>query len=56
MKFYVYILRSLKDQGFYYGFTSDLQTKLQCHNEGLVKSTKSRAPFYQNLVDEESSE
>jgi putative endonuclease len=45
MKFYVYILRSLKDHRYYYGFTSDLQTRLQFHNEGLVKSTKSRTPL-----------
>jgi len=52
MKFYVYILRSLKDQGFYYRFTSDLQTRLQFHNEGLVKSTKSRTPFYLHYHEE----
>ena len=45
MKFYVYILRSLKDHRYYYGFTADLQTRLQFHNEGLVKSTKSRTPL-----------
>lgn len=45
MNFHVYILRSLKDGKYYYGFTEDLDTRLKFHNEGLVRSTKSRRPF-----------
>jgi putative endonuclease len=52
MKFYAYILRSLKDQGFYYGFTSDLKMRLSFHNEGLVRSTKSRMPFCIHYYEE----
>ena len=45
MPFYTYILRSLKDNRFYYGHTSDLNIRLQNHNKGKVRSTKSRIPF-----------
>ena len=43
--FFVYILKSQKDEGFYFGYTSDIETRLNFHNEGLVKSTKGRRPF-----------
>ncbi|MFN6380309.1 MAG: GIY-YIG nuclease family protein [Flavobacteriales bacterium] len=45
MNFHVYILQSLKDGKYYYGFTEDLDTRLSFHNEGLVRSTKSRRPL-----------
>ncbi len=45
MPFYTYILRSLKDGGYYYGHTKDLENRLQRHNAGKVRSTKSRIPF-----------
>ena len=44
-KHYVYVLRSLVDQQFYVGLTSDLASRLRLHNAGLVSSTKLRAPF-----------
>ena len=40
-----YILKSLKDGGYYYGHTKDLQLRLQKHNGGKVRSTKSRIPL-----------
>ncbi|MBD3224767.1 MAG: GIY-YIG nuclease family protein [Caldithrix sp.] len=43
--YYTYILKSLKDQGYYYGSTFDLQTRINSHNAGKVKSTKSRRPL-----------
>jgi putative endonuclease len=43
--FFVYVLRSSKDQNFYTGYTSDLDKRLQEHNEGLVPSTRNRIPF-----------
>jgi putative endonuclease len=46
--YYTYVLKSLKDNGFYIGFTNDLSRRLEMHNNGLVLSTKSRTPF--NLV------
>jgi len=45
MFYYVYVLRSLKDNKFYTGFTADLRTRLTEHQEGKTTSTKSRVPF-----------
>ena len=43
-KHYVYVLRSLRDQHFYVGLTSDIAHRLQAHNTGLVTATKLRLP------------
>jgi predicted GIY-YIG superfamily endonuclease len=32
MPFYTYILKSLKDDGYYYGHTSDIENRLLKHN------------------------
>lgn len=45
MKYYIYILKSLKDHKFYIGSTSDLLARLKFHNEGLQRSTRNRVPF-----------
>ena len=45
MKFYTYILKSLKDNKYYYGHTQNINERLQNHNSGKVKSTKNRKPF-----------
>jgi putative endonuclease len=42
---YVYVLRSLKDGGFYIGSTQDLKARARLHAGGAVRSTKSRRPF-----------
>lgn len=42
---YVYVLVSKKDGQCYTGSTNDLRRRLLEHNQGLVMSTKSRAPF-----------
>ena len=44
-KFYIYILRSLRDKGLYIGYTSDLKNRLMLHASGKVPSTKLRTPF-----------
>jgi putative endonuclease len=44
-RFYVYVLRSLKDKNFYTGYTRDMERRLREHNDGLVPSTKNRAPM-----------
>jgi putative endonuclease len=44
--FYVYILKSKKDNEFYIGSTNDLKRRVVEHNKGCVKSTKIRRPFY----------
>ena len=44
-KFYTYILKSLKDEGYYFGHTSNLCKRLEEHNAGKTKSIKHRCPF-----------
>jgi len=44
--FFVYILKSLKDRDLYIGYTSNLRKRLEEHNSGLSRSTKSRAPLH----------
>jgi putative endonuclease len=43
--YYVYILKSLKDEKLYIGSTNDLRRRLSEHNNGLSRSTKARRPF-----------
>ncbi len=45
MTYFVYILKSLKDGGYYVGMTADVNNRLVYHNAGKVRSTKSRIPF-----------
>jgi len=48
MPFYVYILKSQKDQSFYIGYTNDLDSRIREHNEGFARYTKNKRPW--NLV------
>ena len=41
----VYVLKSQKDNKLYIGQTSNLGKRLNEHNSGMCKSTKSRLPF-----------
>ncbi len=54
--YYVYILKSKKDNHCYVGSTNDLRRRLLEHNGGTVRSTKSRRPFelryYESYFDE----
>ena len=43
--FYVYILKSKKDEEWYVGFTADLRRRFSQYASGLVVSTKARRPF-----------
>ncbi|MDP3991745.1 MAG: GIY-YIG nuclease family protein [Candidatus Colwellbacteria bacterium] len=43
--YYVYALRSLKDNKFYVGSTKDLENRLSQHERGQVPSTKNRRPL-----------
>jgi putative endonuclease len=45
MPHYVYILKSLKDNKYYIGETTDVDKRLIYHNSGLQRSTKFRIPF-----------
>lgn len=43
--FYVYILKSLKDKKFYTGYTKNLKSRFELHEQGKVESTKDRRPL-----------
>ena len=43
--FCAYVLKSLKDQGYYFGHCADLEVRVQRHNAGKVRSTKVRRPL-----------
>ena len=51
--YFVYLLKSLKDNKYYIGQTNNIDKRLSLHNLGKVQSTKSRRPFkligYQTL-------
>jgi putative endonuclease len=44
-RFFVYVLVSERDRQVYIGMTEDVERRVQRHNDGKVKSTKSRIPF-----------
>ena len=44
-KSYLYILYSESSDSYYIGVTNDLDERLQRHNAGYVKSTKSKRPW-----------
>lgn len=54
--FYLYILKSKKDDDLYIGSTNDLRRRLLEHNTGKSLSTKNRRPFelryYESYYDE----
>lgn len=43
--YYVYVIKSLKDDYIYTGHTDNLKKRFNEHNEGEVKSTSKRKPF-----------
>ena len=43
--YYVYVLRSDKDNCLYIGQTNNLQDRLRRHNSGEIKSTRNRKPL-----------
>ena len=43
--FYIYILKSLKDNKTYVGYTNNIEERIKKHNSGQVKSTKYRLPL-----------
>lgn len=57
--YYNYVLKSLKDNKFYIGYTSNLEQRTGEHEKGLVSSTKYRRPFilvyYEACYDQNSA-
>lgn len=45
MKWFVYVLKSAKDEGRYVGMSHDVEKRLIEHNAGYVQSTQARRPF-----------
>lgn len=43
--YYVYILKSKKDDKLYIGYTTSINKRVDEHNKGLNKSTKHRLPL-----------
>jgi len=54
----VYVLKSIKDGGYYIGCTSDMERRLRDHNGGKNRSTRNRRPFklvYTELYNDRSA-
>jgi len=53
--YYVYVLKSLRDENLYIGCTNDLKKRFKLHNQGKIDSTKSRIPlkliYYEALIN-----
>ena len=45
MFFYIYVLKSIKDDRLYIGYTNNLVRRIEAHKKGLNFSTKFRLPF-----------
>lgn len=52
MKWFVYILHSMKDHGLYVGCTNNTEERLKDHNAGKVLSTRNRRPLVCIHVEE----
>ena len=46
--FFAYILKSVNNGNHYYGSCENLESRLKRHNDGKVRSTKSKKPW--NLI------
>lgn len=45
MKFYIYVLKSEKDNSYYVGSTSSIEQRIKTHNSGNVISTRKKRPW-----------
>jgi len=45
MFYYVYVLRSIKNNDLYIGFSGDLRERVKDHDQGNVKATKDNRPW-----------
>jgi len=57
--FYVYVLRSESDSGFYIGFSTNLRQRLKQHTAGKSFATAHRGPwkliYYEAYLDQEDA-
>lgn len=49
--YFVYIIQSQKKGNFYIGSTSNVAIRIQRHNDGWTKSSKSRGPWVLRYVE-----
>ena len=58
--FYVYVLRSDSDSGFYIGFSTNLRARLRQHQDGESFATSHRGPwkliYYEAYTEREDAE
>ncbi len=58
--FYVYLLHSTKDNGFYIGFSTNLRARLRQHQDGESFATSHRGPwkliYYETYTEREDAE
>jgi putative endonuclease len=58
-KYYTYVLKSERDEHLYIGSTANLSKRVKEHNNGKVRSTKSRRPltlaYYEEFEDKTSA-
>ncbi len=50
--YYAYILKSLKDNSFYYGSTQDIEGRLKIHNSGKENYTRGHKPYKIHYYEE----
>ncbi|MBI4833806.1 MAG: GIY-YIG nuclease family protein [Planctomycetes bacterium] len=43
--YYVYILESVTSKKYYIGYTNNLETRLNSHNNGLQRWTRNKGPW-----------
>ncbi|MBI5449084.1 GIY-YIG nuclease family protein [Candidatus Gottesmanbacteria bacterium] len=59
MFFYVYVLKSVKENHLYFGYTNDLVRRVKEHNLGLNQSTKAYKPwkliYYEACLNEQDA-
>ena len=57
--FYVYVLHSMKDNGFYIGFSTNLRARLRQHQNGESFATSYRGPwkliYYEAYLNQEDA-
>jgi len=57
--FYNYVIKSLKNDDLYIGYTSDLKKRIKEHNQGLNFSTKRYAPwkliYYEACIEKDDA-
>ena len=57
--YYVYVLKSIKDDKLYIGYTTDLKRRLIQHNTSSSKATKPRLPlklvYYETYLSEKDA-